>query len=129
MVTRRGSIAALGALLGLALGVATLSATANRLELLTFSGPVGLPGVTLHSGTYSFEIIDTMASAGVVCVRDRATREPVFLGMTLPVERPSGTKSGRSIVLGESARGVAPPILAWYPNGDALGRSFIYPRR
>jgi hypothetical protein len=119
----------LGALLGLVLGVATLSATANRIEFVTFSGPVGLPGVTLHAGTYSFEIVDTMSSERVVCVRDRATREPVFLGITLAVERPAGAASGRSIVLGESARGVAPPILTWYPNGDAAGRSFIYPER
>ena len=127
MVARRGFVAALGALAGLVLGVATLSATGGRVEYLTFSGPVGLPGVTLHAGTYSFETLDAMGSTGVVRVLDKATRESVFLGFTLPADRPAGSKNGRSIVLGESPRGVPPPIVAWYPNGDSHGCSFIYP--
>ena len=127
MVARRVFVAGLGALAGLALGVATLSATSGRVEYLTFSGPVGLPGVTLHAGTYSFESLDMMGSTGVVRVSDKATRESVFLGFTLPADRPAGSKDGRSIVLGESSRGVVPPIIAWYPNGEGHGRSFIYP--
>jgi hypothetical protein len=127
MVARRVFVAALGALAGLALGVATLSATGSRVEYLTFSGAVGLPGVTLHAGTYSFESLDTMGSSGVVRVIDKGTRESVFMGFTLPADRPAGAKDERSIVLGESSRGVPPPIVAWYPNGDRHGRSFIYP--
>ena len=60
-------------------------------------------------------------------VSDKATRASVFMGFTLPADRPAGAKDERSIVLGESSRGVPPPIVAWYPNGDRHGRSFIYP--
>jgi hypothetical protein len=128
MVARRAFVGALGALAGLVLGAATLSAMGgSRVEYLTFSGPVGLPGVTLHAGTYSFETLDGMGSTGVVRVLDKATRQSVFLGFTLPADRPAGAKNERSIVLGESSRGVPPPIVAWYPNGDRHGRSFIYP--
>jgi hypothetical protein len=129
MVSRRAFVGACGALAGLALGVATLSATANRVEYLTFSGPVSLPGVTLHAGTYSFETLDLMSPANVVNVRDRATRQSVFLGMADHIARPSAAGKAQSIVLGEASRDAAAPIIAWFPNGDTQGYQFRYPRR
>jgi hypothetical protein len=127
MLTRRSFVAASAAILGLALGVATVTATSTRIEYLTFSGPVGLPGVALGAGTYSFQVLDLQGSTSVISVRNRATHQPVFLGMTRQVERPAGAT--RPIVLGESAGGLAPPVLAWYPEGGALGHEFIYRRR
>jgi hypothetical protein len=129
MVSRNAFVAVCGAVVGLVLGVATLSATANRLEYLTFSGSVSLPGVTLHAGTYSFEIADPRSPAKVVSVRDRATRRPVFLGMTVDVSRPAGARGAQSIVLGEASRDAAAPIIAWFPNGGSQGYQFIYPKR
>jgi hypothetical protein len=128
MTTRRLFVTTFGALLGLALGVATLAATGGAIEYFTFSAPVSLPGVSLGSGSYSFEILD-LSSASVVSVRNSATRQPVFLGMTQRVDRPAGLGTNQSVVLGESPRGVAPPIVAWYPTGGAYGHQFIYPRR
>jgi hypothetical protein len=46
--------------------------------------------------------------------------------MTMRVERNPGTGTDRQVVLGESPRGVAPPILAWYPEGGSTGHQFIY---
>lgn len=126
MLTRRSVVAMCGALLGLALGAGTVSATWPSVEYLTFNRAVGLPGITLGAGSYSFEIIDTQSSSGVVCVRDRATRRPLFLGLTQRVERPAGSPMGRSVVFGEAPRGMVPPIVAWYPNGDSTGRLFLY---
>src|SRR5882757_7401806 len=111
MLTRRSFVTACGALFGLALGVPTLSDTGGGIEYLTFSGPVGLPGVSLGAGSYSFQVLDLQGSATVVSVRNRATHQPVFLGMTQRVERTTGTGTDRVVVLGESPRGVAPPIL------------------
>ena len=126
MVSRRAFVTAFGAIAGLVLGVATLSATANRLEYLTFSGPVSLPGVTLQAGSYSFEILDLMSPAKVVSVRDRATRKSMFLGLADNVER---ARRAQSIVLGEAQRDAAAPIVAWFPNGDKQGYQFRYPTR
>jgi hypothetical protein len=126
MFIRRSFVTASGALLGLALGVATLAATGRTIEYLTFSGPVSLPGVALASGSYSFEILDLQSSTSVVSVRNRATRKAVFLGMTQRVDRPTGMGSDRSVLLGESSAGVAPPIVAWFPAGGASGHQFIY---
>ena len=94
MLTRRLFVTTFGALVGLALGVATLAATGGTIEYLTFSGPVSLPGVALGSGSYSFEILDLQGSASVVSVRNSATRKPVFLGMTERLDRPAGLAVG-----------------------------------
>jgi hypothetical protein len=99
------------------------------LEYLTFSGPVGLPGVTLHAGTYSFETPDSMSPANVVNVRDRATRQSVFLGLADSISRPAGSREAGSVLLGEARRDAATPIVAWFPNGDKQGYQFRYPTR
>ncbi len=131
MCNRSAVIRACGAFLGLVIAagtVATLSASvrSNRVEHLTFSGPVGLPGVTLARGTYTFEVANAEASADIIRVRNRATDEVVFLGFTYRVERPKGMADNRSVMLGEAPRGVAPPILGWYPGGDITGHQFLY---
>jgi hypothetical protein len=134
MFNRSAVITACGALLGLVVAagtIATLSASprSNRLEYLTFSGPVGLPGVTLGGGTYTFEVANPEASADIIRVRSRATDEAVFLGFTKLAERPKGMASNRSILLGESPRGIAPPIIGWYPTGDVMGHEFVYGKK
>jgi hypothetical protein len=131
MFNPRVVLRACGALLGLIIAagtVTTLSASvrSNRLEYLTFSGPVSLPGVTLSRGTYTFEVANSESSADIVRVRNRATDAVVFLGFTYRVERPKGMADNRSIVFGEAPRGVVPPILEWYPSGDMTGHQFRY---
>ena len=131
MFNRRVVLRACGAFLGLVIAAgttATLSASvrSNRIQYLTFSAPVSLPGVTLSRGTYTFEVANPEASADIVRVRNRATDAVVFLGFTYRVERPKGKADDRSIVFGEAPRGVAPPILEWYPGGDVTGHQFRY---
>ena len=124
---RAGSRVAFGALVGLALTVAASAVSAsNGLEILTFSGPVALPGVTLNTGTYIFEAANPDSGGSVIRVRDRRTGRPMFLGFTNPVQRPAGLRADRSIVLGEAVKGAATPIVAWYPVGKSMGREFVY---
>jgi hypothetical protein len=124
-MARRRFVTATGAFVGLAVTVATLAAS-SRLEYLTFRDPVALPGVTLRAATYSFEVMDYRTSSNVVSVRDRGTRQAIFLGITRRVDRPVGVKKGASVVFDESPRGMPRPINAWYPAGDSMGHQFIY---
>ena len=128
MISRKSLVPALGAMFGLALTVASVSAlsTFSNREYLTFTGPVALPGVTLGAGTYTFEIANPETGADVIVVRNRQTWQVCFLGITHSAVRPAGLPEDRSVTFGESARGVAPPILAWYPSGESTGRAFIY---
>ena len=134
MFNRRVVLWAFGAFLGLVIAAGTVtslsaSVLSNRIEYLTFSGPVSLPGVTLNRGTYTFEVANSEASADIVRVRNRATDAVVFLGFTHRVERPRGMADNRSIVFGEAPRGVVPPILKWYPGGDRTGHQFRYSQK
>jgi hypothetical protein len=95
-------------------------------EYITFSGPVGLPGVTLRAGTYIFEEANLTSSSNLIMVRNKATYQLCFLGFTTPIDRPAGLKHDQSVVLGEAPRGVAPLILAWYPLGETRGHEFIH---
>jgi hypothetical protein len=125
---RQSCLRAVGAALGLVLCAAALGAqgTQNRLEYLTFSGPVALPGVVLAPGEYAFEIANPMTNRDIVRVSDAATRSTRFLGMTQRAVRPPDAASNVHVQLGEARPGGAAPILAWYPMYDSGGRQFIY---
>jgi hypothetical protein len=130
-MTHRGTwLAAFGVVAGLAAGAASLHAGTNAtgLTYLTFSAPVGLPGVTLQAGTYAFEIDDLNSGANVVVVRNRARTHLYYMGMTQRVERPDGVSARSTVALGEAPRGEPRPITVWYPPDTASGHQFIYRR-
>jgi hypothetical protein len=58
----------------------------------------------------------------------RDLKRMYFMAFTRNIDRPEGLRTDRVIVLGESARGVPPPIHAWFPIGEAVGHEFIYDR-
>jgi hypothetical protein len=127
-MTTRTSLATAFAL---ALGLATSGVSAHvwtdasRLNLLTFSGPVALPGVTLGAGTYAFDLLNADSGANVVRVQSKDRRHTYFMGLTNRINRPAGMRSDAFVTLGEVSRGAVPPIVAWYPGGDD-GRQFLY---
>ena len=129
MTTRTSLVTAFAVALGLAAGSAAVHATtADRLTYLTFSAPVGLPGVTLAPGTYAFDIFNTGSGANVVRVRNKERNQTYFLGLTDRINRPFGLPADHSVTLGESRVGTAPPIVAWYPTDESQGRRFLYAR-
>src|SRR5262245_60587475 len=95
-------------------------------NVLTFSGPGALPGVSLDAGTYVFELADPSASSDAVVVMNRDRRHIFYLGMTRRVDRPVNLANA-VVTFGEAPRGKTPPIRAWYPAGDSRGYQFIYP--
>lgn len=127
---QRSTLVAVGsALLTLTLlGSGANAWSARGTGRLTFSGPVGLPGVTLGTGTYVFERMESPINPRVVLVRNAATSQVYFLGFTRAVQRPAGLADDRQIIFKESPKGVAPLIDAWYPVGESAGEQFIYPK-
>ena len=100
--------------------------TAARTNYLTFSGPVALPGVELKAGTYIFERALPEGSADLVRVLSRDRRHVYLTAFTNMVPRPQHLKPGQVVSLGETTRGVPPPITAWYPVDGSAGHEFIY---
>jgi hypothetical protein len=127
MVTRRSAVV-VGLTVILSLGAVAPGGAwlnPNRMNYLTFSGPVALPGTELAAGTYVFELAAPMSDLSLVRVLSRDRSKVYLLAFTNRVERPSNLGSN-VVTLGESPKGTPPPILAWYPIGDSLGREFIY---
>jgi hypothetical protein len=104
------------------------TADAHKTTYLTFSHPVGLPGVSLGSGTYVFEVVNPDTSGDVVRVLSRDRSISYFMGFTRAVARPNGMRRDSSVSLGESAAGIAPPITTWWPQNESIGREFVYNR-
>ena len=101
------------------------STSVGRTNHLTFSGPIGLPGVTLARGTYTFELLSL--GPDIVRVLSRDGSQVYFTGFTRQVDRPTGLSADRMVTFAETPRDVAPRIKAWYPFGVASGHEFIYP--
>jgi hypothetical protein len=108
-------------------GISTTTAWSNpRLNYLTFSGAVALPGVTLPAGTYVFEVVGN--GGDVVRVSSKQGR-PYFMGFTRRVDRPLGRRDVPIATFGEAPAGTPPPITAWHPSGSSRGHLFVYPAR
>jgi hypothetical protein len=120
--------AAIGAaVVGLCLAASSHAlGTVNRTTYVTFSGAVALPGAKLAAGTYIFELPEPMTSPSLVRVLSRDRHTVHLLAFTHFVDRPAGADQNKVVSLGEARRGEAPPITAWYPIDESMGREFIY---
>ncbi|HEY7289229.1 MAG TPA: hypothetical protein VH583_05275 [Vicinamibacterales bacterium] len=120
---------AVGAVVVAAGLVASVSAnTANRTAYLTFSGAVALPGVELSAGTYVFELVAPESSPSIVRVMSRDRKKVFLTAFTHYVDRPAGNDHNKPITFAEAPKGQAPPIKAWYPTDESMGREFVYGR-
>ena len=92
---------------------------------LTFNRPVGLPGVALHAGTYTFERVETASRIDLVRViaPNHAT---VYLGFTYLVDRPRNMGPNQWVTFREAKAGAPPQIATWFPEGERTGHQFIY---
>jgi len=123
MTVKRLALAA--AVLGLAVSAsASLSArtTLTKLEYLTFSKPIALPGMTLPAGTYTFEE-DTNPIVVRVLNRDRTRL--YYMGLTRPIIR-DRRDTNPHVLFGEAKEGEPIPVQAWFPDRSVNGHGFIY---
>lgn len=118
----------LAAAVAIGVGVAhhVQAQSAERTTVLTFSQPVQLPGVSLGSGAYIFEVA---AAPDVVRVMNRNRTIVYYMGFTSRIDRPAGLKTSAPVTLEESAGGVAPRVHAWWPSGESTGHQFNYANR
>jgi hypothetical protein len=114
--------------LGLLAAATSYAFVDTRINTLTFSRSVELPGVRLAAGAYTFEVLDPGVGIDIVRVWDREHTRIFYTGITRMVERPRNGEQDRVVVFGESLQGGAPPILVWYPIGARMGHEFVYIR-
>ena len=100
----------------------------SHMVKITFSQPVGLPGVTLGAGTYIFEVANPMSGADVVRVLSNDRSTSYFQRIAYKVRRPYNLPPTEAISLGEPAMPGSPaPVLAWWHEGS--GHELIYSNR
>ena len=101
--------------------------TYDKLAYLTFSGPVQIPGATLHAGTYRFHLTDPDTSRNVLQVlsNDGATVYAMF--HTMPDGRTKVTEDP-TVSFRETPAGVPPAIKSIFYGGEHRGYEFVYPK-
>ena len=99
----------------------------SRINHLTFSKAVALPGVVLPAGAYTFKAGLFGASRNIVVVRAR-DGQLLYLGFTLTreVRRSAGMPSHGTVSFGEAPTGQPTPIVAWYDKDSSAWHEFLY---
>jgi hypothetical protein len=99
----------------------------NKKTILTFSGPVQIPGATLPAGSYVFKLADLAGNRHVVQVFDKDERKIYTTMLAIPNERLE--PSDKPVVLfSERASGSPQAVKVWYYPGDKIGNEFVYPK-
>ncbi len=112
-----------------ALALMTVSTQARlnpKVNHLTFSQAVALPGIVLPAGAYTFERGTDSSTRTVVMVRARDGQEPLYQGFTREVRRSAGIPRNGMVSFGEAPTGQPTPIVAWYEIDSSTGHEFLY---
>src|SRR5258708_8517556 len=99
----------------------------DRKTIVTFSGPVSLPGTTLPAGTYVFKIADSAANRNIVQIfdRDGAKLITTLLGVAAQRDQAEGDPV---VSFKETPSDRPPAVRYWYYAGEKDGNEFIYPK-
>ena len=101
------------------------AATFDKRTYFTFSQPVGLPGVTLPAGSYTFRLVSPFSDPKVVQVTDRAGMHSYAMLMAIPATRfEASTKP--EIEFMETGSGVPNAVRGWWYPGETTGYQFLY---
>ena len=99
----------------------------NKKTILTFSGPVQIPGATLPAGSYVFKLADIPGNRHVVQVFDKDEKKIYTTMLAVPNQRME--PSDKPIVLfSERASGSPQAVKVWYYPGETIGNEFVYPK-
>jgi hypothetical protein len=106
----------------------------DKSTLLTFSGPVSLPNVTLPAGTYLFKFADPNYAPDVLSVMSKDEKTTYAVLNTIPIVRIE-PKSGENqqLTFKERPASEPPAIDAWFfdatesiPGSEDVGCELIY---
>ena len=102
----------------------------NRKTVMTFDGPVEVPGVgaqTLPAGTYVFKILDSTSDRHIVQIFNEAMDHVYTTILAIPNYRLKATDK-TVVTFGERAEGQPQAIRAWFYPGRNWGEEFVYPK-
>jgi hypothetical protein len=105
----------------------------NRKTVMTFSGPVEIPGVHLKgwailpAGTYVFKILDSQSDRHIVQIFNQGETQCYATILAIPNYRLTAT--GKTVVtFRERPAGQPEALRAWFYPGRQWGEEFVYPK-
>jgi hypothetical protein len=105
----------------------------NRKTVITFSGPVEIPGVhltgwgVLPAGTYVFKILDSQSDRHIVQIFDKDETKVIATILAIPNYRLNVT--GKTVItFRERPAGEPEALRAWFYPGRNYGEEFVYPK-
>jgi hypothetical protein len=117
-------------------GVLTPSVKAddwNRKTVITFSGPVEIPGVhlagwgVLPAGTYVFKILDSQSDRHIVQIFNKDETTIYATILAIPNYRLKATDK-TVVTFSERPAGEPEALRAWFYPGRNWGEEFVYPK-
>jgi hypothetical protein len=105
----------------------------NRKTVITFSGPVEIPGVHLKgwsilpAGTYVFKIVDSQSDRHIVQIFSRDEKTVYATILAIPNYRLKATDK-TVVTFRERPAGQPEALRAWFYPGRNWGEEFVYPR-
>src|SRR5271165_2577486 len=122
--------------IGLLSGTLLPSAKADewdRKTVLTFSGPVEIPGVhlkgwrVLPAGTYVFKVMDSQSDRHIVQIFSEDEKTVYATILAIPNYRLKATDK-TAITFTERPAGAPEALRAWFYPGRNWGEEFVYPK-
>ena len=98
----------------------------DRLMVITFSGPVEVPGEVLPAGTYQFKLADPNGDRNVLEIRSGDGSHVYGTLLTIPDQRSTPTDEP-AVTFDERAAGSPEAIRAVFYPGETTGMAFVYP--
>jgi hypothetical protein len=99
----------------------------NKKTILTFSGPVQVPGVTLPTGSYVFKLADLTGNRHVVQVFDKNETKIFATLLAIPNDRMEPADEPL-VMFAERPAGSPQAVKVWYYPGERVGNEFVYPK-
>ena len=105
----------------------------NRKTVITFSGPVEIPGVhlagwgVLPAGTYVFKILDSLSDRHIVQIFNKDETTVYATILAIPNYRLKATDK-TVITFRERPAGQPEALRAWFYPGRNWGEEFVYPK-
>lgn len=98
---------------------------ADQKTIVTFSGPVEIPGQVLQAGTYVFKLADSQSTNDVMQVYSADEKHLYGNFLSIPEQRAEPTDSP-VVTLEESKPGNPEEVKAWFYPGEDIGHKFLY---
>jgi hypothetical protein len=121
------------ALLGVVLAPGAKADDWNRKTVITFSGPVEIPGVhlkgwtVLPAGTYVFKILNSQSDRHIVQIFNKDETSIYATILAIPNYRLKATDK-TVVTFRERPAGEPEAIRAWFYPGRNWGEEFVYPK-